>query len=419
MIKAVPTDTPRLPRSLSAAKLKLAALAVLGGFALGQPAARASLLWEADTTRGTDVFEGLERSPGDITIVSDPKGTFGDVYRYRTWDDSTYAKERCESRGTKTPSGNFRVSLGGTYYIGWRALWNPMPTNGSWVALWQMHGYGATGEGAPLVLRCLNGDGNLYLQNNVNGTDVNFWNTPLRLNAWNTFVVHVHLAIDTTGWVELWYNGQPQTFSNGQTRYYCPTWDNKSGSYNLFKWGVYRSGSLNGSGDATAYMSDARIGTTFADVDPNGGSGGSFSGYYKVIARHSGKAVVVEGASTSNGAAVVQYTYGGSNTNDEWQLIQLSDGAYEFSNRNSGKAMVVQSASTSDGAPIIQYTFGGSNTNDEWDIVDVGGGYYEIKNRMSGKALEVPGGSTSNSVQLDQRSYSGASYQQFQIISVP
>jgi hypothetical protein len=116
---------------------------------------------------------------------------------------------------------------------------------------------------------------------------------------------------------------------------------------------------------------------------------------------------------------VVQYTYGGTATNDEWQLIKLADGAYEFANRNSGKAMVVQSASLSDGAKIIQYTFGGSNTNDEWDIVDVGGGYYEIKNHMSGKALDVPGGSTSDGVQLDQLTYSGATYQQFQIVSVP
>jgi hypothetical protein len=417
MISRYSTATRRAFRPALTHPFGTLALVAIATFGLTSPTMRASVLWEADPTLGTNAFEGLERSPGDITVVSDPQATYGNVYRYRTWDDPTYDKERCESRGTRLSDGtNFRVALGGTYYIGWRALWNPMPTTGSWVALWQMHGYGATGEGAPLVLRCLNNDGNLYLQNNVNGTDINFWHTPLVLAQWNAFVLHVHLAIDNTGWVELWYNGQPQTFIDGTTRYYCPTWDNKTGSYNLFKWGVYRSGSLNGSGDATAYMSRGRIGTTYADVDP---TGGIFSGNYKVLARHSGKAVVVQSASTSDGAAVIQYTYGGTSTNDEWQLIKLADGAYEFANRNSGKAMVVQSASTSDGAKIIQYAFGGSNTNDEWDIVDVGGGYYEIKNRMSGKALEVPGGSTSDSVQLDQRTYSGATYQQFQIVSVP
>ena len=244
-------------------------ICLLVGFAVFLPGAHAQVLWSADTSRGLSVFEGLEEAPGHISIVSDPQGKFGSVYRYETWDDPSFNKERCESRGTRTPSGNFRVAKGGTYYIGWRALWNPMPTNGSWVAFWQMHGYGATGEGAPLVLRSINGDGMLRMENAVNGVDVNFWSTPLVLNRWNTFVVHVHLATDATGWVELWYNGVPQTFINGKTRYNAATWDAKAGSYNLFKWGVYRSGTLNGKGPASAFMSGAKIGLTFADVNPH------------------------------------------------------------------------------------------------------------------------------------------------------
>ena len=267
MKSEIPVSAPLGLRHSLAGKFKLAAvLATLVLNGLISTPARATVLWEADTSRGTSVFEGLETAPGDIGLVSDPKGLYGSVYRYRTWDDPAYQKERAESRGTKTSSGNFRPALGGTYFIGWRALWNPMPTNGSWVAFWQMHGYGPTGQGAPLVFRALGGDGNLYLQNNVNGTDVNFWNTPLRLNSWNTYVLQIHLATDNTGWVELWYNGVRQTFINGQQRFNCPTWDAKPGSYVLFKWGVYRSGSLNGSGDAAAYMSRARIGTTYADV---------------------------------------------------------------------------------------------------------------------------------------------------------
>ena len=114
------------------------------------PAASAQVLWSADTSRGTAVFEGLEEAPGIIDVVADPKGVYGNVYKYSTWDDSSYGKERCESRGTRTPSGDFRVSLGGTYYIGWRAFWQPMPTDGSWVGFWQMHSYRPPGEGAPL-----------------------------------------------------------------------------------------------------------------------------------------------------------------------------------------------------------------------------------------------------------------------------
>src|SRR5215468_8308887 len=112
-------------------------------------------------------------------------------------------------------------------------MWNPMPVNGSWVAMFQMHGYGPTGQGAPLVLRCVNGDGNLYMQNGVNGADTNFWSTRFKTGVWQTFVVHTFLSTNAAeAWVEIWYNGVQQTFG-GQTRYYCSTVDAKPGSYVL------------------------------------------------------------------------------------------------------------------------------------------------------------------------------------------
>ena len=65
------------------------------------PSAQAQTFWTADTSRGTSVFEGLEEAPGKISIVADPKGVHGQVYRYDTVDDPSFLKERCESRGTK------------------------------------------------------------------------------------------------------------------------------------------------------------------------------------------------------------------------------------------------------------------------------------------------------------------------------
>ncbi len=243
--------------------------------------ARATLYWVADTNRGLAVFPTLDLAPGTISIAPDPLGQNGSVYKFYLPDtNSAFGKERCESSGTQTPSGEFRMAYNTDYYIGWRALWNPMPIDGSWVALFQMHGYGVSGQGAPLVLRCVNGDGNLYLQNNANGIDVNFWHIPFKTNVWQSFVVHTFLSTNwTQGYVEIWYNGVLQTNINGNTRWYGPTWDNVDGvwsdSYNKLKWGCYRSGSLDGHGNATAYMSNAKVGSTYADVDPNGG--GDFS----------------------------------------------------------------------------------------------------------------------------------------------
>jgi predicted nucleic acid-binding Zn ribbon protein len=148
------------------------------------------------------------------------------------------------------------------------------------------------------------------------------------------------------------------------------------------------------------------------------GAEAQFSGYYRVMARHSGKALVVQSASTANSANIFQWTYGGSNTNDEWQLLSLGTGYYRVINRNSGKDMVVQSASTAEGANIFQYTYGGTNTNDEWAIVSLGNGYHRFTARHSGKSAEVVGGGTTDGTNVAQRTYSGASYQQWQIISL-
>jgi hypothetical protein len=147
-------------------------------------------------------------------------------------------------------------------------------------------------------------------------------------------------------------------------------------------------------------------------------SGPTFAGYYKIIARHSGKAAVVEGASTVNSANVIQYTYNASR-NDEWQFNDLGGGTYAVINRLSTLAMVVQSASTAENANVIQYSFGGSNTNDEWQVIDSGGGYYRLVNGNSGKALTVAGASTTNGAAFQQATWTGATNQQFQIISVP
>jgi hypothetical protein len=117
-------------------------------------------------------------------------------------------------------------------------------------------------------------------------------------------------------------------------------------------------------------------------------------------------------------ARVIQYTYNGSG-NDEWGFNDLGGGYYALINRRSTLAMVVQSASNADNAAVVQYTFGGSNTDDEWQAIDHSGGYYRIINRNSGKALTVAGASTSNSAAFQQATWTGATHQQFQIISVP
>ena len=144
-----------------------------------------------------------------------------------------------------------------------------------------------------------------------------------------------------------------------------------------------------------------------------------FAGYYRLTPRHSGKAVAVQSASTANSANVFQWTYGGTATNDEWELRGIDSGYYRVINRNSGKDLVVQSASTAEGANIFQYTYAsGTTTNDEWAIVSLGNGYHRITNRLSGKSAEVVGGSTADGANVAQRTYGGLNHQQFLIASL-
>jgi hypothetical protein len=381
--------------------------------------AKAVVYWTADTSRGTSVFalENIDEPGGTITVASDPLGQYGNVYKFYLPDEpSGFGKERTESSGTETNGGEFLPAYNTGYYIGWRAMWNPMPIDPGWVALMQMHGYGVSGQGAPLVLRCVNGDGNIYLQANANGVDTNFWSMPFHTNVWQGFVEHVFLSTNpAVGYVEFWVNGVQQTFVNGQTRWYTPTWDNVDGSwqdsYNKLKWGVYRSGAMDGKGPATAYMSGATVGSTYADVDPGILT---FNGVYQVQNVASGKVLNNQG-STTNGSPITQWTIT-SSSNLDWTFLATSNGYYQLNSSKSGKDAVVQSASTANGAGIIQWSFGSSG-DDQWGPVLNLDGTYTFFNLHSGLVLEDPGSSTNNTTQMDQWSSNGGSNQKWNLLS--
>ena len=145
---------------------------------------------------------------------------------------------------------------------------------------------------------------------------------------------------------------------------------------------------------------------------------GGFNGFYRIVARHSAKAIVVGGGSTAEGAPVVQLTYSPGPAN-EWSFVAVGGGYYQVVNRFSGKVLAVQGASTASSIPVVQYTYGGSTPNDEWLVTDLGTGYYRFLNRHSGKAMDVKSGSTADNAVVQQSTPSTVNQQQFQIVSVP
>jgi hypothetical protein len=74
--------------------------------------------------------------------------------------------------------------------------------------------------------------------------------------------------------------------------------------------------------------------------------------------------------STADGAAIVQWT-DGTGANQQFRLAASAGGFLRLINRHSGKALEVQGAATNDGANVVQYTDWGGN-NQQWQLVRLG-----------------------------------------------
>jgi CubicO group peptidase (beta-lactamase class C family) len=143
----------------------------------------------------------------------------------------------------------------------------------------------------------------------------------------------------------------------------------------------------------------------------------AFPGYYRIVARHSGKAVIVQNASTAGGGDVVQRSVDGALGHGEWSFAPAADGYYLLAVRHSGKVMNVKGGSTADDADVIQSIAVGPAS--QWQVVESGDGYYRLVNRRSGKVAQVAGAGTAENADVVQGTWSSAAHQQFQVVAVP
>ena len=125
-----------------------------------------------------------------------------------------------------------------------------------------------------------------------------------------------------------------------------------------------------------------------------GGSTGGIvpNGTYRVLARHSGRALDVSGHGTADGSDVIQWAYGGGN-NQRWTLTHLGNNVYQIIGVESGKALAVASTSTANGTNVDIRTYTGA-TNHRWTISATSGGYFRLSPVSSGgSCLDVNGAS--------------------------
>ncbi len=141
------------------------------------------------------------------------------------------------------------------------------------------------------------------------------------------------------------------------------------------------------------------------------------STYYEVVNRFSGKALDVAGASTANGALIVQNTTSGA-TSQQWRLVADGNGYLTLINHNSGAALDVPGSSTTQGTQLDQWAATGG-ANQQWQFQDAGGGYYTIVSHSNGLLVDDANQSTANGNPIIQWANNGGSNQQWSLVPVP
>ena len=109
----------------------------------------------------------------------------------------------------------------------------------------------------------------------ASGRQGTVWTAPTTIpygTGWEDIVLHVHLDTNpSVGFVELWFNGVQQKFTNGSTRYYEATllpgvnWDGTHANY--FDVDQYR-GSAPVMGTTTLFHTGIKVGSSYAVAAP-------------------------------------------------------------------------------------------------------------------------------------------------------
>jgi len=139
---------------------------------------------------------------------------------------------------------------------------------------------------------------------------------------------------------------------------------------------------------------------------------GPTNGTYKLIARHSGKAMDAYGAQTTNGTQIIQWGYGGG-ANQKWMVTDTGGGNYSIIGVQSGKSLDVNNGATANGTKVQLWdSWGGPMQLFQFAATD--SGYYRITpNSATGSCLDVSGVSTADGANVQLWQWLGGSNQQW------
>jgi len=418
-------------------KRMLTMFAVVGVWAVVAPAAYATTATSMSSFEGEEeptdrVFANGSITTGDSydNMTSPSSGNFRFYLRFNsTWWDGDRStgntdRQRAEVKGLGVHQKNGETF---DYSETWRSN---RAGSGSFWHIFQLKATDGD-NGAPVIMNSIQSGTNAAVRYWPGSSAITARSYSFSLNSYTNLVMRIKCSTSASGEVRASINGDGFQGHTGVVVSRSGTTDYRP------KWGSYRgvsSSSPYGNDAIEMYNVTANKVTSTSPTPtptptptpgggptptPCGSCGGNFSGYYRIMNQASGRALVVQSASTANSASVIVYDYAGpgGTPNDEWQVASIGSGYYRIINRHSGKDMVVASASTATGANIIQYSYGGTSTNDEWTMVDSGSGYYEIRNRNSGRNVQAMG--TSNGSAVQQQTDNNATNQRFQFVSIP
>jgi len=225
------------------------AAAALGFVLLAGPA-QAAVIWTGDAAAGGFPFGNSNCSrPGSIKVVSNP--VRGKVWQF----NKPKGDLRCESHGISVRGKRYKFANNNTYYLGW---WMNLSNTADNNANFQWKSYGHHIQNFPLVVKMIRGRVTL-MNRQPRGQTFYPWAVPFAANTWHHIVLGIHTSDQLKGgWVELYYDGVQQTFTDGTKRWACRTWD----SSNEPKWGVYGAQGF----AVTNLVSGLKVGSTYADV---------------------------------------------------------------------------------------------------------------------------------------------------------
>ena len=183
---------------------------------------------------------------------------------------------------------------------------------------------------------------------------------------------------------------------NGMGATYWPALGGKTGTIGYDWYSMYAKSGSGTNLNLTIRNTSGADRLRYGWGDTVGGGGGTG---VTIVNQNSAKCMDVVGASTANGAEVIQYTCG-TGANQRWTVTDLGNGYVNIVSVNSGKCLEVNGASTANSATIVQNTCG-TATSQQWQR-RAAGSYVELVARHSGKCIDVPAASTANGTRLTQ-----------------